>query len=97
MAVVVARALPRHRPAGPALRCVGLWALSRHSAHERMLPHRRRISVLAALVIGTKGNPKLTRTVQSIGVTQSAVRFGWNQVIDIVQQIVILFAHGLVR
>ena len=29
------RTSPRHRPVGPALRCVGLWALSRPSAHIR--------------------------------------------------------------
>jgi hypothetical protein len=29
------RASPRHRPVGPALCCVGLWAQSRPSAHIR--------------------------------------------------------------
>ena len=29
------RASPRHRPVGPVLRCVGLWAQSRPSAHIR--------------------------------------------------------------
>ena len=29
------RALPRHRPVGPALHRIGLWALSRPSAHIR--------------------------------------------------------------